>query len=579
MKAASLLAVFVLAKILVLSGRDIPVSAATPLVYLWQDLLAVLLFAGLDFLVRKRPGIGWSAYGLLVCYVAVNVPIACLLSTWLTWPLLSAARLTLADSILHHVTWSNGLRVGAILSLGIVLPVLLRRIRKRLPARIRCTAMVVLFLLIALGLTASARVETFGLHRNALIAIVATALPRVSAEAIAGDWGRSPFGGKSGDDLSRIRGAAAGRNVVIIHLESTGAGYLRPYGAVEDPMPNLTALARQAIVFENAYTVYPETIKSFYAVQCSIYPALDTKSKIYEQVRSPALAQVLGNAGYRTGLFHSGRFMYLGMDSVIRNRGYDTLEDAGDIGGERESSFGIDEHSTVRRILSWIDVLPKDQRFLVSYLPIAGHHPYETPTGGPFPDDGEMNRYLNALHYSDASVGELLDGLKRRGLDRNTLFVIFGDHGEAFHQHCGNFGHTLFIYEENVRVPYLIVVPGVIREPLRLSRVASLLDTAPTVLDLLGVSVPGDYQGRSLLDGECGMALFCTDYSLGFLGLRDGRWKLIHELDSNRSQLFDLLDDPRETTDLSKQFPERIEVYRKHLLRWAASQKYLIAGR
>src|SRR5262249_11692846 len=150
----------------------------------------------------------------------------------------------------------------------------------------------------------------------------------------------------------------------------------------EDPMPNLTQLSKQAILFENAYTVYPETIKSFFSVQCSVYPALDTQPEIYERTFSPALGTILAGAGYRTGLFHSGRFMYLGMDSVIRNRGYQTLEDAGDIGGDRESSFGIDESSTVRRMLVWIDGLPKDQRFFLTYLPIAGHHPYEMPGGG-----------------------------------------------------------------------------------------------------------------------------------------------------------------------------------------------------
>src|SRR5262249_55727799 len=153
------------------------------------------------------------------------------------------------------------------------------------------------------------------------------------------------------------------------------------------PMPNLTALARRALVFENAYTAFPETIKSFTAVHSAIHPALDIPSEKYERIGLPALGNVLQEAGYRTGLFHSGRFMYLGMDAVVRSRGFSTCEDAGEIGGERDSSFGIDEESTVRRILRWIDERP-GELFLVSYLPIAGHHPYLTPTGrGPFPDE------------------------------------------------------------------------------------------------------------------------------------------------------------------------------------------------
>src|SRR5262249_29401306 len=162
----------------------------------------------------------------------------------------------------------------------------------------------------------------------------------------------------------------------------------------------------------------------------------------------------------QTGLFHSGRLDYLGMDEALKNRGYDTLEDAGDVGGEHESSFGIDEPSVVRRILRWIDELPAGRRFLVRYLPIAGHHPYQTPKRGPFRGGRDVDRYRNALHYADEALGQLIDGLRSRGLDGDTLFVITGDHGQAFGQHDGNFGHTLFLYEENVRVPLLLVAPG-----------------------------------------------------------------------------------------------------------------------
>jgi glucan phosphoethanolaminetransferase (alkaline phosphatase superfamily) len=574
MKAVSLLSVFIFAKVLVLTGRDISFSIWTPFVYLWQDLLVVLVFAGLNWTFRSWSWLGWTVYGILSLYTAVNVPVACVLSTPLTWPILRAAGGPLADSILYYATWTNLLRLALVLGTAIALPLILKRWRIKIstPTRFATASAAVVFLLV--GVAGSERTATLGLHRNPLLALVTTSLPRIHAADWAGDWRTSPFGSIAGQDLSWLRGRAAGRNVVVIHLESTGARYLRPYGAAKDPMPHLTELARQGILFENAYTTYPETIRSFFAVQCSTFPALDTKAQDYEQLSTPGLAQILAEAGYHTGLFHSGRFMYLGMESVIRNRGYQTLEDAGDIGGERESSFGIDEPSTVRRILNWIDSIPPDRPFLVTYLPIAGHHPYSAR--GPFPDDGEINRYRNALHEADEALGQLVDGLRQRGLFENTLFVIFGDHGEAFGQHAGNYGHTLFIYDENLRVPYIVAAPGLIRDPVRIKRIASLIDTAPTILELLGLTVPSEYQGRSLLQNRPGMALFCTDYSLGFLGLRDSRWKVIHEIESGRSQLFDLEKDPDERSDLADQNRERLAVYRDHLLRWSAAQKFLI---
>ena len=108
MKATSLLCVFVLAKVLVLVHRDVPLSLWTPVAYLWQDVAGRAAVRGARRLTRrKRPWVGWAVYALLVLYVAVNVPVACTLATPLTWPMLRAARGTLGDSIAHHATAAN----------------------------------------------------------------------------------------------------------------------------------------------------------------------------------------------------------------------------------------------------------------------------------------------------------------------------------------------------------------------------------------------------------------------------------------------------------------------------------------
>jgi len=583
-RALALLGVFIVAKLAILTGRPIQISFWTPIAYFWQDILVALTYFLLDLAIR-RSWFGWAIYGAAVSYVAINVPIARVLSSPLTWPMIGAARGALSDSIRHHATPANLALMSLTIASGIVLPPLIRclQAQKRIALIIPALSLAPLFAapLALLGPFATSRVETIGMDRNAILALVTTALPRLSRGAadveIKEDWRASPFGaGSNGDDLSRWRGAAAGRNVVLIVLESAGAEYLRPYGASHDPMPNFSELAQTSLIFEDAYAVYPESIKALFSVICSRYPAMDTKTESYARITTPSLATLLKAAGYRTALFHSGRFMYLGMKAVVENRGFETLEDAGAIGGNYESSFGMDEPSTVRRALAWIDSLPRGERFFLTYLPIAGHHPYETPEPGPFPEREESDRYLNALHYADASLGALLKGLRDRGLDRNTLFVVFGDHGQAFGRHQGNYGHTLFLYEENVRVPYLISMPGLITRQARIAGKISLIDTAPTILGLLGLPSPADHQGRSALEGRPGMALFYTDYSLGLMGLRDGCWKYIYELDSERSKLFDLCQDAAELNDLSRSHPERVMAYRSLLKRWSEAQKALI---
>ena len=567
MRAASLFGVFLVARIFILAGRNIPFSVLAPIAYVWQDLLFCLLFAVFESVFR-RSRMMWLPYGAVVAYAAVNVPVARVLSSPLTWPMIRAARGPLADSITYHLTPANlgcSALVGAV---GVLLPFALRRWGARPgDASILAAAMV-----IAAGPAAVSRIETVGLERNFVLALVQTALPRRPARPSDRDWRASPCDTPATEDLSQYRAAAAGRNVVLVALESAGARYLRPYGAAEDPMPNLTSLADHSILFENAYAVYPESIKGFFSVLCSRCPAFNTAPEDYGKLSCPSLARALSAGGYRTALFHSGRFMYLGMESILENRGFQTLEDAGAIGGNFESSFGVDEPSTVRRILSWIDALPRGQRFFVTYLPIAGHHPYAAPVSGPFPEDREIDRYRNALHYGDAALGALLNGIRSRGLDRKTLLVVYGDHAEAFGQHEGNAGHSLFLYEENVRVPFVLAMPGIQEGGLRVRRTASLIDTAPTILDLLGLAVPAGFQGHSLLQPGNRMALFFTDYSLGFLGLRDGCWKYIYELDSRRSKLFDLCADSGERNDLSTQFPQKVKAYTRILQEWIAAQ-------
>jgi glucan phosphoethanolaminetransferase (alkaline phosphatase superfamily) len=572
MKALSLFAVCVLAKVLVLAGREITLSWWSPLAYLWQDALIASIFGIVEFFSRGRPWLTWFSYGGIVLYVAINVPLMRILSSPLTWQMSRAAGTALSDSIRHYLTLENLAFIMVVLSAGFVLPFCLRNVSRRAVAAMSMAAII----LIALGPTASARVDSIGLHRNAVMALLRSFFPRIAAVDIALEWRAGLFERNQGEDLSAYRGTATNRNILLILLESTGASYLRPYGSSNDPMPNLTKLVETSLLFENAYAVYPESIKGLFSVLCSRYPAFDTRPTDYERVSTASIAKVLSRSGYHTGLFHSGRFMYLGMNSIIQDRGYEILEDAGSISGNFNSSFGVDEPATVKRMLEWLDSLPAGEKFLLTYLPIAGHHPYSTPGPGPFGDRSEQEQYLNALHYGDAALGQLFQGLKSRGLDTNTLFLIFGDHGEAFGQHEGNYGHTLFIHEENVRVPYLIAAPGLIREPKRISRVASLIDTAPTILDLLGVSWPCDYQGSSLLRAAPEMALFYTDYSLGFVGLRDGDWKFIYELESKRSKLFHLDRDKREVDSLAAGYPQRTARYREHLLRWSGAQKELL---
>ena len=565
MRTASLFTVLVLAKAAALAGHHVPFSLWSPLAYFWQDALVALAFASVERALSSRPRAASAVYFTLTMYAAINVPVVRVLSTPLTWAMWRAARGPLADSISYYATPANVLAAAAIAAAAAMMP----RLTRRAPRRPLLAALAACVLL---GPMAASRVETLGLERNAWIALAATAMPRVSARA-SNDWQRDGFAPAPAEDLARFRRVAAGWNVVMVSLESTAAQYLGLYGAQPDVMPNLSRLAQSGIVFDRAYAVYPESIKGLYSVLCSAYPAFDVAVDSYGSGPCRSLPALLSEHGYATALFHSGRFMYLGMDAIVRHRGYGLLEDAGDIGGHHNSSFGVDEPATVARILQWIDAQRGGRPFFLTYLPIAGHHPYETSAPGPVEEHDELGRYRNALHEGDAALGTLVQGVRDRGLAEHTLWIVFGDHGEAFGQHEGNYGHTFNLYEENVHVPMLVAASGLVARQMRSTRVVSLVDIAPTALDLAGLPVPASYQGQSTLAKGRDMALFFADYSLGLLGLRDGSLKVIHAIDSGRSSLFDLDADPGERVNLADRNPERVRWYVQNLKGWSAAQK------
>lgn len=538
----------------------------SPLALVHQDALVVAAFLLAELAAGRRFSCAlWALAWLLIVYGAFNVAVARVFSTPLTVSMIGATGGALSDSIALHVTASN---LGAMV-LVVLMAAAATRIRRRVTDRQALAATAALLGLGLVGARAAARVETLGLHRNAAFALGGTALERLAPAPRAGAVSALPAEGPA-LDLRQFAGAAKGRNVVWVILESTAAEYLGAYGAAVDPTPNLTRVSHDALVFDAAYSAYPESIKGLWSMLCGASPAAQTAAKDYV-APCGSVASALGAAGYRSAFFHSGRFRYLGMQGIVDGRGFEVAHDAETIGGEHASSFGTDDASTVRRLLAHVDELG-GARFFAVYSPIAGHHPYRSPGVGPrpFPAKSEKGHYLNDLFAGDAAFGDLVDGLRARGLHERTLYVIVGDHGEAFGQHEGNFAHTLQLFDENVRVPLIVSAPGLTLGRVRVPQIASTIDLTPTTLALLGLGPDSRHEGRSLLAPEPGVARFFTDHGPLLLGLRHGGFKAVYSREHDRTRLFDLARDPGEQRDVAGAHPERAERYRAHLLEWAA---------
>ena len=174
----------------------------------------------------------------------------------------------------------------------------------------------------------------------------------------------------------------------------------------------------------------------------------------------------------------------------------------------------------------------------------------------------EQMRRQRAHYYAnvsmiDTQVGKILDALKKRGVLDDTVVIFTSDHGDCLNDH----GHSQkwTMYEQSIHVPGIICGPGV-KKGQRVGDLVSLIDLGPTILELAGIQAPEWMEARSLggyLRGEGQEARECvfsehandaileqTEY---VTMVRKGPWKLVHFVDFDEGQLFNLDDDPRET--------------------------------
>ncbi len=173
----------------------------------------------------------------------------------------------------------------------------------------------------------------------------------------------------------------------------------------------------------------------------------------------------------------------------------------------------------------------------------------------------------------------MLDALHERGLDDDTVVVLFSDHGEAFDEH-GNRGHSTTLYEEEVRSVLMIRAPGI--DPRRVSQTVGMLDLAPTLRDLIGWSGRPQIAGRSLVPWLRGRSPDWSERPLFMELLPDGLFpydqkairigddKLMWWVRDGTSLLSDLATDPGESRDHWEDHPERAEEMMHTLRAWTA---------
>jgi arylsulfatase A-like enzyme len=576
--------------------RDVAVSSH-------QDVAFCAAFALLSavvlLLVRRSPraerwaGVLLVAAGsLFVLYAVVSVQIFAFLRSPLTYALLYLAGDpgSMRSSIGSFVS-------PALVAACVLMPAAYATLIRRTPRAVgaRGTAAGALFLAAAVAWTLWGAAAARGrwsdrsdvlIAQSPHLAILASTAAVVRGEGVPVIADSFPPG-----DLDDFRPGPPGRstapragtvrNVLVVVMESTGARYLGLYGGRYPTTPHLSAEAAHAVVYDRAYANVGFTANALVALTLSMHPYMTWREYTQEHPDFPGrtAAEVLKAQGYRTSFLTSGFIEYVNQDAFLRSRGYDEVRGFEQLdAGEAVNSWGGSDAVLVDRTLEWIDRDPA-RPFYATVWTQQAHHPYDSVPGheavdffgdGPLPpDDYDLGRYLNAVASVDHQLGRLFAGLRARGLDDETLVVVTADHGEAFGDPHPTWGHGFRLYDEGVRVPLMLWSPVLFPEGRRDDTVASHVDVAPTVLDLLGVAAPAEWEGRSVFaERRPPRAYFYAANDHYLLGVREGDLKYVYDASRGRDQLFDLARDPDELQNLAAERPEVCRRLRQRLAAW-----------
>jgi len=361
-------------------------------------------------------------------------------------------------------------------------------------------------------------------------------------------------------------------NLLLITIDTTRQSRLSCYGYASETTPHLDALAADGVLFEDAVTPAPITLLSHASIMTGLFPyqhGVRNNGAYVLDDRFTTLAEILKERGYETAAVLGG----FPLDHRFGlNQGFDHYDDEFPpaLPGRASDSAQRPAGEVTRRTLAWLQqagagVGGADQPFFLWVHYFDPHYPYEPPQ--PYDTQFPGRLYDGELAYMDASIGELLQGLRSRGLTESTVILVAGDHGESLGDHRES-THALFVYESTQLVPFILRVPeasGLTGRSWRGRRVEALVDLVdclPTALHLLGTAdadrpmvagkslipvVQGTDPGRRWTYHETLVPRLEFGWS-DLRALRVGSWKYIQ---APRTELYNLAKDPDELANLA----------------------------
>jgi arylsulfatase A-like enzyme/Tfp pilus assembly protein PilF len=349
-------------------------------------------------------------------------------------------------------------------------------------------------------------------------------------------------------------------NLILITMEATRPDHLGTYDDALTPTPGLDVLAHEGAIFEQAIAASPLTLPSHASIFTGLYPprhgVRDNSGFTLDDAQT-TLAEHLKANGYRTSAA-VGNSIFAGPAGLMQ--GFD--HHAEPKKGSRSATFVVDD------AIAAIERMNGAPFFLWVQFDDP-HAPYAPPP--PFGTQYAARPYDGELAWMDAQIKRLLDYLRTQGLLDASVVVAVGSSGEGLGEH-GEDTHGLLLYDTTLRVPLLVRFPRAVKAGTRSKALVSLVDLAPTLVDLLGVPSIATTQGTNFLPILLGADMGEREpaYAESLFGERTFGWVPLHMMrtakrkfiDGPTAEIYDILRDPSETINAASKNASEVAIAR-----------------
>ncbi|MBI5282370.1 MAG: arylsulfatase [Candidatus Solibacter usitatus] len=416
--------------------------------------------------------------------------------------------------------------------------------------------------------------------------------------------------------VRRLEGAARRPNVILVVADDLGYGDLGCYGQKRIQTPHIDRLAGEGMRFTQAYagsTVCGPSRCALFTGLHSGHGRMRGNRETWLKPEDFTLGQMFKQAGYQTGLFGKWSLGGIGTDGHPNRKGFDEFfgyfsqmqahlyypqmllhnQQEVNLTGNWGTSRKQYAHDVItERALGWLDKVQGPFFTHIAWtIPHANNelgrdtgNGMEAPSDEPYTSQGwpqvEKN-FAAMVTRMDRDMGRLMEVLKRRGLDRDTLVLFTSDngphneggHSSEFFQSGGPLrGTKRDLYDGGIRVPMIARMPGYVPAGQASDFVWAFWDMLPTCAELAGMKAPAGLDGQSVTKALRGEAQKPHDYlywefhERGFdQGVRHQDWKAVRKGLKGKLELYDVKSDIGEKNDIAARHPEAVERIERYL--------------